>query len=191
MHTRYAPVRRSPSASIATRHAAPRLACIKPAASVHPEPGSNSSLYYNSTLNVSVPGLRFLYSKLRLRFVCLTAYPYLVSLLLLSIAFCRYCFVYSISMNSFTGLLRSSDLPLNFRPVAPPSGSPLRRPLRSPRGETGCKSTTFFLSTKLFLKKVFNSHHRHPYKRLCPLHSFSMHLMEGHTRVSLLKGSTI
>eukprot|EP01139_Manchomonas_bermudensis_P009496 Amastigsp_a339273_899.p1 type:complete len:102 gc:universal Amastigsp_a339273_899:1085-1390(+) len=37
-----APVCRSPS-SIAT-HAAPRLACIKPAASVHPEPGSNSPL---------------------------------------------------------------------------------------------------------------------------------------------------
>ena len=41
--TRYAPLRRSP-ASIATP-AAPRLACVKPAASVHPEPGSNSSLY--------------------------------------------------------------------------------------------------------------------------------------------------
>ena len=26
-------------------HAAPRLACVKPVASVHPEPGSNSSLY--------------------------------------------------------------------------------------------------------------------------------------------------
>jgi hypothetical protein len=25
--------------------AAPRLACVKPAASVHPEPGSNSPLY--------------------------------------------------------------------------------------------------------------------------------------------------
>ena len=43
LHTRYAPVRRSPS-SIAT-HAAPQLACIKPAASVHPEPGSNSPSY--------------------------------------------------------------------------------------------------------------------------------------------------
>ena len=41
--TRYAPLRRSPP-GIATR-AAPRLACVKPAASVHPEPGSNSSLY--------------------------------------------------------------------------------------------------------------------------------------------------
>ena len=43
--TRYAPLRRSPSVSIATHNAAPRLACVKPAASVHPEPGSNSSLY--------------------------------------------------------------------------------------------------------------------------------------------------
>ena len=33
-------------------HAAPRLACVKPAASVHPEPGSNSSLYnYKSKLD--------------------------------------------------------------------------------------------------------------------------------------------
>ena len=31
--------------SLLTPHAAPRLACVKPAASVHPEPGSNSSLY--------------------------------------------------------------------------------------------------------------------------------------------------
>ena len=43
--TRYAPFRRSPPESIATPRAAPRLACVKPAASVHPEPGSNSSLY--------------------------------------------------------------------------------------------------------------------------------------------------
>ena len=42
--TRYAPLRRSPSRSIATPHDAPRLACVKPAASVHPEPGSNSPL---------------------------------------------------------------------------------------------------------------------------------------------------
>jgi hypothetical protein len=43
LHTRYAPVRRSPP-GISTC-AAPRLACVKPVASVHPEPGSNSSLY--------------------------------------------------------------------------------------------------------------------------------------------------
>lgn len=45
LHTRYSPVRRSPSACIATNNAAPRLACVKPVASVHPEPGSNSSLF--------------------------------------------------------------------------------------------------------------------------------------------------
>ena len=41
LHTRYAPVRRSQSPKTST----PRLACVKPAASVHPEPGSNSSSY--------------------------------------------------------------------------------------------------------------------------------------------------
>ena len=43
MHTRYAPVRhsQSPEGDFTVR-----LACIRPAASVHPEPGSNSSLYY-------------------------------------------------------------------------------------------------------------------------------------------------
>ena len=45
LDTRYSPVRRSPSTIASNRHAAPRLACVKPVASVHPEPGSNSSLY--------------------------------------------------------------------------------------------------------------------------------------------------
>ena len=43
LHTRYSPVCRS-SASIATPVTA-RLACVRPAASVYPEPGSNSPLY--------------------------------------------------------------------------------------------------------------------------------------------------
>ena len=33
------------AANVLLHRAAPRLACVKPAASVHPEPGSNSSLY--------------------------------------------------------------------------------------------------------------------------------------------------
>ena len=45
LDTRYSPVRRSPSSVASNRHAAPRLACVKPVASVHPEPGSNSPLY--------------------------------------------------------------------------------------------------------------------------------------------------
>ena len=44
-HTRYSPVRRSPSFEASFKNAAPRLACVRPVASVHPEPGSNSSLY--------------------------------------------------------------------------------------------------------------------------------------------------
>ena len=44
LHTCYSPVRRSPARGASTPSAAPRLACVKPAASVHPEPGSNSPL---------------------------------------------------------------------------------------------------------------------------------------------------
>ena len=43
-HTCYSPVRRSPAGKASFAPAAPRLACVKPVASVHPEPGSNSSL---------------------------------------------------------------------------------------------------------------------------------------------------
>ena len=46
LHTCYAPVRRSPSIKASFNNAAPRLACVKPIASVHREPGSNSSLFY-------------------------------------------------------------------------------------------------------------------------------------------------
>ena len=44
LHTCYSPVRRSPAEEASFSSAAPRLACVKPAASVHPEPGSNSPL---------------------------------------------------------------------------------------------------------------------------------------------------
>ena len=53
MDTRYSPVRRSPSQVASNPHAAPRLACVKPVASVHPEPGSNSTLY--NSFNQIVP----------------------------------------------------------------------------------------------------------------------------------------
>ena len=45
LDTRYSPVRRSPPGVASNPSAAPRLACVKPVASVHPEPGSNSPLY--------------------------------------------------------------------------------------------------------------------------------------------------
>ena len=44
LHTCYSPVRQSPAGGASTSPDALRLACVKPAASVHPEPGSNSPL---------------------------------------------------------------------------------------------------------------------------------------------------
>ena len=48
LSTRYSPVRQSPGGASTTLLL--RLACVKPAASVRPEPGSNSPLYI---LNIS------------------------------------------------------------------------------------------------------------------------------------------
>ena len=60
LDTRYSPVRRSPSTIASYRHDAPRLACVKPVASVHPEPGSNSPLYmfYFVSAQNDYPNLR-------------------------------------------------------------------------------------------------------------------------------------
>ena len=59
LHTCYSPVRRSPAGGASSSPAAARLACVKPAASVHPEPGSNSPLlviyFYISFLLLFVP----------------------------------------------------------------------------------------------------------------------------------------
>ena len=57
------------AARVLLPRAAPRLACVKPAASVHPEPGSNSSLYiHTSKLSPRLP--RFLQRNQRSRFYC-------------------------------------------------------------------------------------------------------------------------
>ena len=68
LDTRYSPVCRSPSTIASYRHAAPRLACVKPVASVHPEPGSNSSLYkISSIFSTSLRRRSAIESKLSLR----------------------------------------------------------------------------------------------------------------------------
>ena len=85
LHTRYSPVRRSPSICIATNHAAPRLACVKPVASVHPEPGSNSSL-----LILFIPFAQNLYLSIVVLTVC--QYSYYVS--------CTTCWYVMLSKNS-------------------------------------------------------------------------------------------
>ena len=48
--------------------AAPRLACVKPAASVHPEPGSNSSLYI-FFYNLLAPVTRIFPSKGKIKMI--------------------------------------------------------------------------------------------------------------------------
>ena len=55
LDTRYSPVRRSPSEVASNSHDAPRLACVRPVASVHPEPGSNSPLYNLISSKPSAP----------------------------------------------------------------------------------------------------------------------------------------
>ena len=69
------------AARVLLLRAAPRLACVKPAASVHPEPGSNSSLYilYTSSLLLTLD--QFL-KKSTLSILCFSvlACTYLVSL---------------------------------------------------------------------------------------------------------------
>ena len=47
-----------------------RLACIRPAASVHPEPGSNSSLYYCCTFLFSCLGFRCCFQVYLACFLC-------------------------------------------------------------------------------------------------------------------------
>ena len=54
LDTRYSPVRRSPAICASTDPDAPRLACVKPVASVHPEPGSNSPLYKISLSHIGI-----------------------------------------------------------------------------------------------------------------------------------------
>ena len=94
LHTRYSPVRRSPSICIATNHAAPRLACVKPVASVHPEPGSNSSL-----LILFIPFAQNLYLFIVVLTVC--QYSYYVS--------CTTCWYVMLSKNFFRFLLANVD----------------------------------------------------------------------------------
>ena len=77
LHTCYAPVRRSPSNKASFVHAAPRLACVKPIASVHPEPGSNSSLYILFFYSF-VPKLKLYCSYFLWRWYFITLYLYYI-----------------------------------------------------------------------------------------------------------------
>ena len=132
--TCYAPLRRSPSIYIAVHNAAPRLACVKPAASVHPEPGSNSSLYNAPRLACVKPAASVhpepgsnssLYNSLFL-FVC----PASLTLLALLLFACLYLFPqpFQSTSNIFRFLI--------------PCGTPF--------SFGDCKGTLFLFLTKFF-----------------------------------------
>ena len=65
------------AARVLLPRAAPRLACVKPAASVHPEPGSNSSLYI-SYIPSSNPALSISYKEINALDFCVVGTCFLV-----------------------------------------------------------------------------------------------------------------
>ena len=88
----------------------PRLACVKPAASVHPEPGSNSSSYIlNILINVNLRLCFFLHFKrvITLSYVLSIQYVYERVFLvfhfqsLASLAGCKHTNVFSFLANVF------------------------------------------------------------------------------------------
>ena len=133
LHTRYAPVRRSPSTGIATRYAAPRLACVRPAASVYPEPGSNSPLSNPSPDSLLKSTSPLLYTPL-------------------PIFFLRY---YRSAIGSGYLIFSKNSLahgqPLSLHPLSHPGPSPF----------AGAKVIPFSFSIqiffKVFLKKFFKT----------------------------------
>ena len=136
-HTRYSPVRRSPPVEASFNCAAPRLACVRPVASVHPEPGSNSSLYYFFFL--------FLFHRRLFRLL----------------PFCRKAAHDSPVLTlTFTRLvlLCLSFLQRSFR---------FPRPGRPPfYRESGCKDRGFFIPLQIFLRlflKLFSDFFSSPY----------------------------
>ncbi len=82
------------AARILLSRAAPRLACVKPAASVHPEPGSNSSLY-NTHISSSTPTTSFFIKKestLSFSFSVLVVLPSVFSMNLFAFLFRSFVF---------------------------------------------------------------------------------------------------
>ena len=142
MHTCYSPVRHSPAGGASSSPAAVRLACVKPAASVHPEPGSNSPL-----LNI--------YIHISSNFVCPALIPGIsgksvsVSLVRSSLVSipgnqCR-------SIDSAACLVAISHCSLLSATVFTPSGFHFCAPSFP---DCGCKITTKIRAVQIFLQKT-------------------------------------
>ena len=138
LHTCYSPVRHSPAGGASSSPAAVRLACVKPAASVHPEPGSNSPLLviylsYISSSFVLRPSLSFRMESFLTETPSKTRVP--LSPLRLTSAVSAACLVASChcTQSFSTGpAARSSEPAVGLFP------------------DCGCKITTFFRPAQVF-----------------------------------------
>ncbi len=169
LHTRYSPVRRSPAKKASFLPAAPRLACVKPVASVHPEPGSKSSLYFflfflklkMASLNLLVFGL----------FLTVGFFPFL-SL--------YYILLFSISQRTLSSFLDEKDCKDTAFISYPPNffTSFFRKNFRMsirllnapPLSKSGCKDRHSTINHQTFLQLFFNIFYKPliiNYKNLC------------------------
>ena len=146
LHTCYAPVRRSPSNKASFVHAAPRLACVKPIASVHPEPGSNSSLYIiffirlslnSSFIVVSFLTVVFYYLVLILHFCCFQSFKELFPFLSKRTAKLRHFFELTKYFKKNIYFFFSNVCLFNSQATSL---------------DCGCKVTAFSETTKIFLR---------------------------------------
>ena len=124
--------------------AAPRLACVKPVASVHPEPGSNSSLlvYCFFLFQEVLFGLTRNLPALKLSFV---RFPTRLSPY-------KYCVVDLGKLTELLALVLLHRYCKSFNVL--PSG-PNRR--AASVSEQPCKATAFFLSGQIFRRKNFQN----------------------------------
>ena len=93
-------------------HAAPQLACIKPAASVHPEPGSNSPYFLSCTSSWSSSSLAFvkLFFPLLLSSPQFTSFLFFLSLFLVLLILPSLIYPLIPSLHSFLSPLSTYSL---------------------------------------------------------------------------------
>ena len=118
-------LRTRPPLSTPRKGSPARLACIRPAASVHPEPGSNSSLYYCFAFSFSLFSQGSSHRSRFLLWSLSQCGPRLAADPTVS------CAGLKLSMNFASDCLPFSQTPLVF---------------------SGCKSTTFFLTRNNFFQ---------------------------------------
>ena len=117
MHTCYSPVRQSPAGGASSSPAALRLACVKPAASVHPEPGSNSPLlviycYISFFQIVCLARIQSLFRIDGTSFLCPCTLKQLSLLVLVALCQCSLCFGFPLSRVALGASLSALSFPI-------------------------------------------------------------------------------